>query len=279
MLEDMKIRNYSPRTIDIYIDRVAQFAQYFRRSPNRLGPSEIRQYQVYLVEKKKASWARLNQTVCALRFLYRVCLDKKWMIEHIPFPKQEKKLPLVLSQKEMSRLLGALDNLKHRTLLMTLYATGLRLSELTSLQIPDIDSSRMLIRVRQGKGKKDRYVPLSQTLLKQLRHYWKQFRPDLWLFPSMADPHKHLQNGSVQRVCTQAAKKAGLKKKVSPHVLRHSFATHLLETGTDLKTIQVRLGHRSLNTTSIYLHVAAQAPGYSHQAQDLLATVLDSESE
>ena len=276
MIEDLTIRNYSPRTIEIYVERVAKFAQYFSQSPDRLGPSHIRQYQVFLVKNKKASWAKVNQTVCALRFLYRVCLKKKWTIEHIPFPKQEKKLPVVLSRGEVARFLRAVDNIKHRTILMTLYATGLRLSEALALEVSDIDSPRMLIRVRLGKGKRDRYVPLSETLLEQLRLYWKHSRPSGWLFPNR-DPGCPLGGATIQKVCTTVALKAGLSKRVNPHMLRHSFATHLLEAGTDLKTIQVLLGHRSLNATSVYLHVAAQAPGSSRKAHDLLKAAVQSE--
>ena len=274
MIEDLTIRNYSPRTIDIYVDRVAKFAQYFGQSPDQLGPAHIREFQLFLVQRKKASWAQYNQSVCALRFFYRVCLGKTWMIEHIPFPKQPKRLPVVLSQQEVTRLFEAVSNVKHRTILMTLYATGLRVSEALALQIADIDRQRMLIRVRQGKGRKDRYVPLSQTLLEQLRRYWRSYRPQYWLFPS-TDPGRALTAGTVQKVCTQAARKAGLSKQVTPHTLRHSFATHLLEAGTNLKTIQVLLGHRNLNTTSLYLHVAAQAPGQSRDALDLLAPALE----
>ncbi len=167
MIEDLTIRNYSPRTIDIYIDRLAKFAQYFGQSPDRLGPAHIREFQLFLVQTKKASWSQYNQSVCALRFFYRVCLGKPWMIEHIPFPKQPKRLPVVLSRQEVQRLFEALSNVKHRTILMTLYATGLRVSEALALQIPDIDRERMLLRVRQGKG--HRYVPLSATLLDQRR--------------------------------------------------------------------------------------------------------------
>ena len=276
MIEDLTIRNYSPRTIKIYVERVAKFAEYFSQSPYRLGPSHIRQYQIFLVKNKKASWAKVNQTVCALRFLYRVCLRKKWMIEHIPYPKQEKKLPVVLSRGEVARFLRAVDNLKHRTILMTLYATGLRISEAMALEVSDIDSARMLIRVRLGKGKRDRYVPLSGTLLDQLRLHKKHSRPSGWLFPSR-DPRRPLGGASIQKVCATVALKAGLNKRVNPHMLRHSFATHLLEAGTDLKTIQVLLGHRSLNTTSVYLHVAAQAPGSSRKAHDLLKAAVESE--
>ena len=159
MIQDLRIRNYSDRTVEIYVDRVAQFARHFGKSPYLLGPSEIRRYQIFLVETKKASWPVLNQTVCALRFLYRVSLNRDWVIKHIPFPRQEKKLPVVLSRPEIARLFGALDNLKHRTILMTIYATGLRISEALHLRVPDIDSSRMLILVRQGKGKKTATSP------------------------------------------------------------------------------------------------------------------------
>ena len=272
LIEDLTIRNYSPRTIDIYVDRLAQFAQYFGQSPDRLGPSEIRAFQVFLAQTKKSSWAEFNQSVCALRFFYRVCLGKPWMIEHIPFPKQPKQLPVVLSRQEIQRLLGGLTNLKHRTMVMTLYATGLRLAETLALQLRDIDSARMLLRVRQGKGAKDRYVPLPQTLLEQLRHYWRWYRPSLWLFPS-TDPRRPLTASALQRVCRRAARKAGLGKRVSPHTLRHTFATHLLEAGVDLRTIQAWLGHRSLRTTSIYLHVATEP--HKGASTDLLRVALE----
>jgi len=274
MIEDLTIRNYSPRTIDIYVDRLAKFAQYFGQSPDRLGPAHIREFQLFLVQTKKASWSQYNQSVCALRFFYRVCLGKTWMIEHIPFPKQPKRLPVVLSRQEVQRLFEVLSNLKHRTILMTLYATGLRVSEALALQIADIDRQRMLLRVRQGKGRKDRYVPLSQTLLDQLCRYWRCYRPTCWLFPS-TDPGRALTAGTVQKVCNKAARKAGLSKRVTPHTLRHSFATHHLEAGTNLKTIQVLMGHRHLNTTSLYLHVAVQALGQRRDALDLLAPALE----
>ncbi len=278
MIEDLTIRNYSPRTIKVYIERVAQFARHFGQSPDQLGVEHIREFQLYLVQTKKTSWSQFNQSVCALRFFYRVCVGKTWMIEHIPFPKQEKKLPVVLSPQEVQLFLGALANIKHRTIVMTLYATGLRIAEALQLQLWDIDSQRMLIRVRQGKGRKDRYVPLAETLLEQLRRYWKHYRPALWLFPG-ADPDRSLTIGAVEKVCTRATRKAGLSKKVTPHTLRHSFATHLLEAGTDLKTIQVWLGHRHLGTTSIYLHVATEAPGHGAKATDLLRAVLDDENK
>ena len=270
MIDDMRLRNYAPRTIDVYVERVRRFAEHFGRSPQTLGPAEIRAYQLFLLEHKGASWAVFNQTVCALRFVYRVSLERKWLVEHIPFPKQEKKLPVVLSREEVQRLLSAVENLKHRTILMTMYATGVRVSEVVALELSDVDSARMLIRVRHGKGRKDRFVPLSLTLLEHLRVYWRAYRPPRWLFAS-SDAQRPLSVSAVQRVCQRAAERAGLRKRVSPHTMRHCFATHLLEAGTDLKTIQVLLGHSSLRSTSVYLHVAAQAPGYRSQTHDLLA--------
>jgi site-specific recombinase XerD len=270
MIEDLRIRNYSDRTIPLYVNRVAKFAQYFGRLPHLLGPAEIRQYQVFLTKKKNRSWSEFKQTVCALRFFYRVCLNQEWIIEHIPFPRPEKKLPVILSLQEIDRFFEGIGNLKHRTLLLTIYATGLRISEALHLHLEDIDSARRLVRVRQGKGHKDRYVPLSETLLRQLRTYWTEDRPGPWLFPG-ADSQRPLGVRSVQRVCQRAAAKAALSKGVTPHRLRHCFATHLLEAGTDLKTIQVLLGHRSLSTTSVYLHVAAASTSRTH---DLLKAAL-----
>lgn len=278
MIEDLTIRNYSPRTIKVYVNRLAQFAQHFGQAPDRLGPAEIRAFQVFLIQTKKASWSQFNQSVCALRFFYRVCLGKTWMIQHIPFPKQPKRLPVVLSPAQVQRLFEATGNLKHRTILMTLYATGLRIAEALALQLGDIDSARMLIRVRQGKGAKDRYVPLSDTLLEHLRHYWRTYRPGHWLFPS-TDPRRALSASAVQRVCSKAAHRAGLGKRVSPHTLRHSFATHHLESGTNLKTIQVLLGHGSLKTTARYLHVAAQGPSQQGKTLDLLAPALEAQAK
>lgn len=274
MIEDLKIRNYSPRTIEIYIDRVAKFAQYFDQSPDQLTVEQIREYQRYLVETKKCSWTQLNQTVCALRFFYGVCLGKPRIIKHIPFPKQPKKLPVVLSRQEVARLFEVIGNLKHRTLLMTLYASGLRISEALALKVAHIDSQRMMIRIEHGKAGRDRYVPLYPSLLDQLRLYWQTYRPALWLFPGR-NRQGRLSPSSVQRICRRAARKAGLHKKVSPHTFRHTFATHHLESGTDLKRIQMWLGHSSLTTTSIYLHVSAEPPLRQRGSQkDLLVVTM-----
>lgn len=270
MLEDLRIRNYSHKTIDIYIRCVAQFARHFGKSPDMLGPDDIRAYQVYLVESKKSSWSAFNQTVCALRFFYQVTLGREWIVEHIPFPRQEKRLPVVLSVRELRTLFRSVDSPKHRMVLMTMYACGLRVSEAVGLCLSDIDSERKLVRVRQGKGKRDRYVPLSATLLDVLRQYWKAYRPTSWLFAGMA-PDQPLSVSSVQKACRQARRKAGLGKPVTTHSMRHCYATHLLEAGVDLRTIQMLLGHRSLRSTSVYLHIATPALKTSATLLDVLA--------
>ena len=276
MIEDLKLRNYSPKTIDAYTRGVAAFANHFGKSPDRLGPQHIRQYQIFLVETKKASWATFNQTVCGLRFFYQTTLGRKGVIEHIPFPKQEKRLPVVLSTRELNAFFAAVNNLKHRTVLMTMYGAGLRISEALNLHTTDIDSDRMLIRVRQGKGRRDRYVTLSPTLLTQLRQYCRAYKPKSWLFPSRC-ADQPLSPSAVQRSCPLARIKARISKPLTTHTMRHCFATNHLEAGTDLRKIQLALGHGSLNTTSIYLHVATQAPQSSEKQADLLQAVFEVE--
>ena len=255
MIEDMRVRNLSPNTQRLYIDGVARFARYFGKSPERLGPEDVRTYQVYLIHQKHASSSALQQTVCALRFLYRNTLGKEWALPYIPAPKREKKLPVVLSQEEVSRFFEHLPNLKHRALIMTAYATGMRVSEVVSLRAADIDSDRMMIRVEQGKGRKDRYVMLSPNLLELLRAYWKVARPADWLFPGQR-PGTHLTAKRVLQVCIKAGGAAGLTKRATVRALRHSFATHLLEAGANIRVIQILLGHRSLRTTARYTHVS-----------------------
>jgi integrase/recombinase XerD len=269
MLQDLRIRNYSPETVDTYIQRVAAFARYFGKSPDLLGPPHIRQYQVHLIEEAGASWSTLNQTVCALRFLYKKTLHKQWPIEHLPYAKRPKKLPVVLGVMEFARVFAAVRLLKHRTVLETIYATGLRISEALHLRVQDIDSQRMVLRVEAGKGRKDRYVPLSPTLLVKLRQYWKVYQPPEWLFPGRSTKTP-LSTSSIQRAISKARKKARMKKRVGPHTLRHSFATHLLEGGTDLRTIQLLLGHGSLKTTAVYLHIAAKSLQDATGSRDLL---------
>ena len=274
MIEDLHIRNYSPRTVEIYTRCVAEFAKHFNRSPDQLGIEHIREYQTYLAETKKASWTKYNQTVCALRFLYSITLSRPQLIEHIPFPRQEKKLPVVLSKQELERFFNAVGYLKHRTILMTMYAAGLRISEALALRVSDIDADRMTIFVRQGKGKRDRYTILSQTLLCQLREYWKISKPKSWLFPG-STLDRPLSPCSVQRASGQARLKARINKPVKTHTMRHCFATHLLEAGTDLRTIQLLLGHAGLATTTVYLHVATAALQSTKRTPDLLDIIAE----
>jgi site-specific recombinase XerD len=254
MLEELQRRNYSARTIRLYLQHVAAFAQHFRRSPDQLGAEEIRRYQLFLIQEKKLAWSSYKQIVCALRFFYAKTLKRPFMLEDIPFPHHEQRLPLILSKEEVERILAAPSHLKSRALLMTVYSTGLRRSEVAHLQVSDIDSARMTIPV-DGKGKKDRVVMLSPVLLDTLRQYWRQAKPKHWLFPGRT-PDQPICDNVVFAVFHNAVRRAGITKHVSPHSLRHSFATHLLESGTDLRTIQLLLGHRSLKTTARYLHVS-----------------------
>jgi site-specific recombinase XerD len=257
MLEDMRVRNLAPNTQRIYVDRVAKFAKYFGKSPHLLGPEEIRTYQVYLSTEKNASPSALNQAVCALRFLYRITLAKTWLIPHIPYAKKPRTLPIVLSRDEVSHFFECIPNLKHRAIVMTAYATGLRVSEVLSLRLSDIDSQRMMIRVEQGKGRKDRYVMLSPHLLELLRAYWKMARPQVWLFPGRP-PSRPITREMIYQVCIKASVAAGLTKRAHVRALRHSFATHLLEAGANIRVIQMLLGHRSLRTTAIYTTVSRE---------------------
>lgn len=257
-LEDLRLRNYSPKTLQTYVDCVSLFARYFKQSPEQLGPEHIREYQIYLVDEKKCSWSRYNQTVCALRFLYRNTLGCDWAVTHIPFPRKQKKLPVVLSRDEAAQFLRSIKCLKHRTLLSLCYGAGLRIGEALHLKVDDIDSQRMMIRVRQAKGNKDRYVMLSPKLLELLREYWRVKRPTTWLFPSRLN-NEPLNPCTIQHVCQRARQVSGIRKAVTPHTLRHSFASHLLEAGADLRTIQLLLGHNSLQTTSVYTHVSQKS--------------------
>ena len=256
MLDDMQIRNFAPGTQQAYIRAMANFAQPFGRSPDQLGREEIRAYQIYLAQEKQVGWGAFNTTVSALRFFYRTTLEKDWRIDLIPFPHRERKLPVVLSPDEVQRFFAAIPSLRHRAMLVTAYAGGLRVSEVAHLQVTDIDSRRMVIRICQGKGHKDRYVMLSPRLLKLLRIYWKAAHPKTWLFPGR-DVEGPISRRGIAWACQQAPLSAGLNKDVTVRSLRHSFATHLLEGGTDVRTIQLLMGHASLRTTALYMHVAS----------------------
>jgi len=255
MLEDLRVRNYALRTQKTYIAEVAKFAQHFGKSPDELEQEDVRRYQVHLVDGKGVSWCLFNQAVCALRFLYRTTLGKDWAIKHIPFAKTPRKLPVVLSRQEVMQLFEKIANIKHLAMLMLAYSAGLRLSELAHLRVADIDSQRMIIHVHQGKGRKDRVLPLSPFVLIILREYWREAKPREWLFfGKWAD--RPITVSSIQKVLARARATAGIKKPISMHSLRHSFATHHLEAGTNLRTLQILMGHSGLQTTSRYLHVS-----------------------
>ena len=254
MAGDRRVRNLAQRTIDTYTYHVERFAKHFGKPLDELGPEEIRNYQLHLVEVKKASWSAFNQAVCGLRFLYDVTLPRPWVVQHIPFGKRPRKLPAVLGSEEVSRLIACVPLLKHRVVLLTLYAAGLRLTEATHLRVADIDSERMQLKVMHGKGDKQRLVPLSPRLLQELRAYWKQTRPTQFLFPGKTCDVP-LSSATVQKACKMGAALARINKPVSPHTLRHSYATGLLEAGVDLLAIGRLLGHRSFTTTMVYLHV------------------------
>jgi integrase/recombinase XerD len=273
MLEDMHIRNYSPHTIDAYLRAVAQFAQHFHTSPDHLGPEDIRTYQLFLLQQQ-VSKSIFIQTVCAFRFFYETTLGRPWMTDYIPYPKKPKTLPVILSRDEVKALIMATTHLKHRAILATLYATGLRVSELCQLQGTDIDSTRMVIQVRQGKGQRDRLVMLSPNLLPLLRRYWKLYQLQSWLFPGHRVTEPITRMG-VTHICRQAGNAAKLKKPIHPHLLRHAFATHLLEAGVDLRRIQLLMGHASLRSTSLYLHVAAHAVHATDSPLDALTFPVD----
>lgn len=257
MIDDLKLRNRSPRTIETYVSHVARFAEFHGRSPELLGPEEVRAYQKHLVDSK-TSWSLFNQAVCSLKFLYRVTLCVTWPVEQIPYGRKPRKLPVVLSQDEVLLLIGAVTHLVYRMALLTAYAAGLRITETVSLKTEHIDSARMLLHIEQGKGQKPRLVPLSEVLLGKLREYWRNDRPrikgSLWLFPSV-DPAKPIHVTTIEKACQQARAKAGIIKHATPHTLRHCYATHLLEAGVDLRTVQALLGHSCLSTTAIYTHV------------------------
>lgn len=251
---DMKIRHLAQATIDAYTYHVQRFADFSKKPLDRATVEDVRNFQLHLIEVRKVSYSSFNQAVCALRFLYKTTIPRKWPVAMIPYGKRAKKLPTVLSRQEVDDLLQCTSNLKHRTFLMTLYAAGLRLAECSHLQIADIDSARMQLRVAHGKGAKERHVPLSPRLLEALREYWMKCRPQAYLFPGKT-PDKPYAATSIQKAIKVSAKKAGIKKPVHPHVLRHSYATGLLEAGVDILTISRLLGHTSFTTTMIYLHV------------------------
>jgi site-specific recombinase XerD len=256
MTEELRLRNSSEYTIRSYIGSVERFARYYGKSPDRMKAEQVRCYLLYLLEERKLSWSAIHVNRSALRFLYVRVLKQRWFDEEIQAPKRPIRLPTVLSAEEITQILDATRNLKHWTIMATLYATGLRCNELRLLKVEDIDSKRMLIHIRNGKGQVPRDVTLSPALLERLRIYWRWRKPKDWLFPSKQRPQCAMDDKSIRHLCANAGRRAGIKRHVHPHVFRHSFATHLLDQGADLRTIQVLLGHADIQTTARYLRVS-----------------------
>jgi integrase/recombinase XerD len=259
MLEELQRRNYSNETIRHHLHAVEEFARYFGKSPDKLGLKELRTYQAYLLKERKLAVGSVVNHVAGLRFFFVRTLKRPQFRDFLPYPREYKRLPTILSKDEVARLINASGNLFRRALLMTLYGTGMRRSEAACLKISNIDSQRMIIRVVKGKGGKDRDLPLSPALLETLREYWCWRKPRLYLFPSRyqgQETEQPISDKTLWIACSDAAHRAGIRKRVTPHTLRHSWATHLLEDGTDLRTIQVLLGHEDLETTARYLHLS-----------------------
>ena len=259
MLEELQRRNYSDRTANGYVRTVAAFAKHFGKPPDKLGPDDLRSYQAYLLKERKLAVGTVIGRVAALRFFFVRTLKRHDFRQDLPYPKKQRRLPTVLSLEEVARLIDAAGNLLQRTLLMILYGTGMRRTEVSQLKVSHVDSQRMILRVERGKGGHDRDLPLSPALLETLREYWRWEKPTTYLFPS-SDGHRGknqpMSDKTVWYACTEAARHAGIPKRVTPHTLRHSWATHLLEAGTDLRTIQMLLGHGDLETTAKYLHLS-----------------------
>lgn len=260
MQQALRIRNLSERTTRTYISLVSRFALFFRRSPDRLGVTEIEQYLFHLRDNLHVSYCLFNQTVCALRFFYLYVMDQPDLVTRIPYGKRERHYPVILSASEVLEIFAAIRSVRDRALITLLYSSGLRLGEVCDLTVSDIDSARMLIHIRQAKGHKDRYVPLSPIALEILREWWRksarQERPTGLLFPRRADPTRPIDRRSVQRALKIAVRRTSIQKRVSPRTLRHSFATHLMEQGMNLRIIQILLGHAHSRTTEIYTHVS-----------------------
>ena len=259
MLEELQRRNYAQNTVKGYLRIVQDFAEHFHQRPDKLGPDHLRQYQAHLFQDRKLNAGTVQQYVAALRFFFNKTLKRRYLLDDLPMPKRHRKLPEILSPDEVALLIGSASNLFHQTILMTLYATGIRSAELCNLKTSDIDSERMMVHIHQGKGGRDRDVPLSQKLLETLRVYWRWMKPKTYLFPGTVNNWRAdvpVTTKAPWEVCHQAAQRAGIAKHVSPHTLRHCYATHLLESGTDLRTIQLLLGHAKLEHTALYLQLS-----------------------
>jgi integrase/recombinase XerD len=255
MLVDLQLCGAKPRTQEAYLREVDNLLKYFHKSPEELGEAELKEYLLHLIKERHLSEGTFRFYVAGLKFLYRTTLKREWPVEKIKHPRAKMKLPIVLDLSEVESLFAVTKNLKHKAMLMIIYSSGLRVSEATRLELTDIDSKRMTVRIRQGKGGKDRYSILSQTTLEHLRQYWRKYRPSRWLFEGQKN-NDHITGYTIQHVFYAAKKRAGITKPASVHTLRHSFATHLIEAGTSLHHVQLLLGHRSPTTTTVYLHVS-----------------------
>lgn len=255
MKDDLQLRGLSPRTQKTYILQVTRFARYFNKLPDKLGEKEVKEYLLHLLNEKHVSYATLAQSYSALKFIYEVTLQRPWAVKQIPYPKTPRTLPVVLDKEEIAAIFSVTTNLKHRAILMMTYSAGLRISEVLHLHMSDIDRARMTVLVRQGKGKKDRYSLLSKVALQTLDAYLEAYQPRTWLFPS-AYRDQPIAATSIQKMFQVMKGRAGITKPATVHTLRHSFATHLLEAGCDLHHVQLLLGHKSPQTTTVYLHVS-----------------------
>jgi integrase/recombinase XerD len=269
MLEDMQLRNFAQETQRNYIHHIKGLGQFYQTSPEHLDLEDVRTYQLHLLNERQHSPEAVNQFVSAVRFFYRVTLEAVWPDNAIPRVRVPHKLPVVLSPEEVDRFFQHVGTMRYRAALMTAYGAGLRVSEVVRLKIEDIDSGRMLLRVAQGKGRKDRYAMLSLRLLRVMRAWWRIERPREWLFPGSL-PDRHMEAGALQLVCRQAAELAGIAKRVRVHTLRHSFATHLLDQGVDLRVIQEMLGHGNINTTARYAQVSPRRVAATQSPLDRL---------
>jgi integrase/recombinase XerD len=259
MLEELQRRNFSQTTVRTYLKVVEDFARHFHRRPDQLGREHIRAYQVYLLQERKLGVRTVALHTAALRFFFCKTLKRSYPVEEVPYPRAPRRLPVILTREEAVRMIDAARNLFHRAMLITMYSTGMRRAELCNLKVEDIDSTRMIIHIRQGKGGKDRDVPLSSRTLETLREYWRWMRPKTYMFPGTINgtrADKPITPKVLWEACREAAERAGITKAVRPHLLRHSFATHLVEGGADLPTVQALLGHTDLKPTSIYLHLS-----------------------
>ena len=272
MIEDMRVRNFAPNTQESYLQQVSLFARHFGKSPDQLGPAEIRAYQIYLTEERKVSVGTRIVAVSALRFFYAVTLQRDWTVQLIPTPKKDHRLPVILSPQEVQQLLQAAPSFTHNVIFSTMYGTGMRVSEAVHLRAANIDSQRAMIRIELSKGHKDRDVQLSPKLLELLRCYWRKVRPGKWMFPGQ-NPDQPLSRDAVGEAVARTSRRIFLKKAISPHSFRHAYAVHLLEAGTDVRRIQLLLGHRSLSTTARYLRLATTTVCATTSPLDLLPIV------